>query len=233
VVVGYSTMNQHGRAATAPAPGDWAIRDTGSASYLSAVTFGAGRFVAVGYGGVAQSSTDGVEWSPTAAAGGVGWLFKIIHKAEIFVAVGERTSITTSPDGLTWKRRHTALGNVLHGVAYGGGTFVAVGGSPHPAVRPGKRDRRRAATHNPAQQGDDFQFQFATEPGQAYVVQESADLKSGHPWRPSRRRRIHALGGAIHPRRGRFTGWSSREPEHGYSSAGSPIEGSVLLPSSG
>jgi len=41
--------------------------------------------------------------------------------------VGEDGTILTSPDGVTWTPRTSGTSNDLNGVAYGNGTFVAVG----------------------------------------------------------------------------------------------------------
>jgi hypothetical protein len=43
------------------------------------------------------------------------------------VAVGSGGTILTSPDGVKWTRRTSGTNNLLYGVTYGNGLFVAVG----------------------------------------------------------------------------------------------------------
>jgi hypothetical protein len=52
------------------------------------------------------------------------YLSAITYANGLFIAVG--TVILTSPDGSTWTRQQSANHRLLRGVAYGGGTFIAV-----------------------------------------------------------------------------------------------------------
>jgi len=46
----------------------------------------------------------------------------------IYVAVGDIGTLVTSRDGINWTRQNAGTDLLLHGVAYGNGLFVAVGG---------------------------------------------------------------------------------------------------------
>jgi hypothetical protein len=89
-----------------------------------AVTYGNGKFVAVGLGGSILTSPDGVAWTDRKVAmtlyGSDG--LAIIYAGGTFVLGG--SNIFTSPDGVTWTQRASGSGS---GIAYGNGTFVAVG----------------------------------------------------------------------------------------------------------
>jgi hypothetical protein len=102
---------------------------------LSGITYGAGKFVAVGaeFSGMnlitnVQVSTNGTTWtrytpftngpSPKAITYGNG----------LFVAVanGGGNRVITSPDGISWTLRNASDNNDWQSVAYGNGKFVAV-----------------------------------------------------------------------------------------------------------
>jgi murein DD-endopeptidase MepM/ murein hydrolase activator NlpD len=90
------------------------------------VTYGNGRFVAVGDWGMSVTSPDGVTW--TVRASGVPRALRgVTYGNGRFVAVGDGV-ILTSPDGVTWTKRGSGT-YVLYGVTYGNGRFVAVGGN--------------------------------------------------------------------------------------------------------
>lgn len=99
--------------------------------YLSDVTFGDGKFVAVGViddhnAGLILTSSDGIEWEET-LRGTVSRLKAVGHGKGIFVAVGENGLILTSRDGVRWTARYSNTTSNLLGVAYGNDIFVAVG----------------------------------------------------------------------------------------------------------
>ena len=89
-------------------------------------------------------SSDGVTWTATTSPfDNYGAVREIAWNGSIFVAVGsiyvysagaytQLSAVATSPDGITWTQRTDAgPGTVsyLNGVAYGGGKFVANGGT--------------------------------------------------------------------------------------------------------
>lgn len=85
------------------------------------------RTVAVGDGGAATSSIDGIQWSPLVLPTNKN-LTAIKCHSNTFIAVGEAGTILRSTDGQTWTARTApnALAN-LRDVAWGNGKWVAVG----------------------------------------------------------------------------------------------------------
>ncbi len=121
----------------------WILRDSGVTETLRSVTYGNGRFVAVGMcpvnsegncSGDAEiiTSPDGITWTDR-DSGLREFLIGVTYAgpsgSELFVAVG-LSGIITSPDGITWTTRTSGTYGLL-GVTYGGQSgselFVAVG----------------------------------------------------------------------------------------------------------
>ena len=99
---------------------------------LNSVVYGQGKFVAFGdYQGndVFITSGDGVAWSSPAAADAKtpSEIFSAVYAEGYFVGVGQGGIIITSPDGNTWTQRVSNAVWTLKDVAFGNGTFVAVG----------------------------------------------------------------------------------------------------------
>jgi hypothetical protein len=93
------------------------------------VAYGNGTFVAVGTGGVKQTSTNGISWSAQTGISGGTDLLHVYYGADKFVAVGASGKIFTSPDGGTWTQRtsgFTGSQNILGGT-YANGLYLAVG----------------------------------------------------------------------------------------------------------
>ena len=133
----------------------WTSRSSSAPVAWQAVTFGDGQFVAVGQDPVTSSydrvmtSPDGVTWTTRAAAVRLYWR-GVTYADGKFVAVGgtstgltSTTRAMTSPDGVTWTAAPTfplpagGVGN-FYSVAYGNGTFVAVGGASGGGSSPGR-----------------------------------------------------------------------------------------------
>ena len=98
---------------------------------LSAITFGADKFVAVGLGsdplspeGNAFVSADGINWIP--AAGNVPKLNSVAYGDSEFIAVGYG-EIATSPDGLQWTGEPFEYPRQIFDVVRDNGTFVITG----------------------------------------------------------------------------------------------------------
>jgi photosystem II stability/assembly factor-like uncharacterized protein len=91
---------------TSPDGRNWTLRDTGTLSALYGITYGNGTFVAVGY-----DYGYGPPNPPNPPP----------------IVRDQHGTICTSTDGMTWIERDSKTTNHLEAVAYGGGTFVAVG----------------------------------------------------------------------------------------------------------
>lgn len=109
---------------------DWT---SGLEYLLEDVTYGQGKFVAVGYGGATYYSEDGIEWTKGSGATG-STLNSVVYSPhkDMFVAVGDGDkTIFYSYDGIQWS---AAAVNIVYeydvswmGVAYGDGQFYAAG----------------------------------------------------------------------------------------------------------
>jgi hypothetical protein len=116
---------------TVHAPGGQA---TTSASFtilddLSAVAWGAGRFVAVGAYGTALTSGDGVQWTArtTGVNPGLVSLASVAWAGSGFLAGGSNGYLLSSPDGATWTLPPSSLGMMtFNGIATSGAQVLAV-----------------------------------------------------------------------------------------------------------
>jgi hypothetical protein len=100
-----------------------------------AIAYGNNKFVAGGYGYMAYS-TDGITWSavPQSVFGTFDSISAIIYENNTFVAVSGSGSYTGgkiaySTDGITWTAVSDSTFGIdnINAIAYGDGTFVAVG----------------------------------------------------------------------------------------------------------
>lgn len=97
-----------------------------TATPLTAITFGGGRFVALGKG-FSIASTDGVLWTAY-ATGTSATMNRVTFGQGRFVAVGCYGTVLTSTDGASWISVAGGTNEVpLYGVGYGNGRFVAGG----------------------------------------------------------------------------------------------------------
>lgn len=106
---------------TSPDGLGWSMRalPDGSAGRPSAVARSPAAWVAVGQGGAAFSSADGLTWA-SRASGTASALADVAWTGSQFVAVGSDGAVTTSPDGTTWTPRPAPTAD----------SFTAVGASP-------------------------------------------------------------------------------------------------------
>lgn len=103
----------------------WSVRRTGE-NDLNGVAFGAGRYVAVGGGGVILTSADGLAWAP-AQSPTTERLQGVTYGGGKFVAVGDRGVVLTSADGLAWTASAGDKDYYLRDVVYGGNQYLALG----------------------------------------------------------------------------------------------------------
>ena len=134
----FVAVGSSGLLATSPNGTNWTLRTAGNPNnQWNAVTYGGGRYVAVGQDTAALGtnnialSTDGTNWT-TLASGFLGYFNDVTYAQGIYVAVGGSTSYSggalyTSPNGTNWSMRVTNFFVNLSGITYGNGKFVAVG----------------------------------------------------------------------------------------------------------
>src|SRR5881409_2270407 len=119
---------ERGQLYTSDDLGTWLPRDSGVTNALRAVTFFGSRIVITGESGVVLYADSPAEFKPgTLLDGPTGdWLEGVAASPEIVVAVGDTGAVYTSTNGVSWKRQRS-LDQWLRGVAFGNGTFIAVG----------------------------------------------------------------------------------------------------------
>ncbi len=113
---------------TMPA-GRWS---SATAQDLQAITFAAGRYVAVGAGGAIIDSTDGISWcAQTVANAQLGApapsLTGIASDGQSFVAVGDQGNLLVSSDGINWTSRNSLTTAPLRSVLWDGVRWNIVG----------------------------------------------------------------------------------------------------------
>lgn len=79
----------------------WVIRQSGTTNDLTAIAFGAGRFVAVGDQGTIVQSVDGSSWTAVSVQTQESFR-RVAFGAGRFVAIGRNGTGQQSSDGLTW-----------------------------------------------------------------------------------------------------------------------------------
>ncbi len=107
----------------------WHASTLSTQSY-TAVTYGNGTFVAVAASNVTATSTDGINWQERTLPTPLQLLWQAVCFGNgLFVAVssnGLGAAAMWSTDGITWTKSTLPVDSNCSGVAYGGGTFVAM-----------------------------------------------------------------------------------------------------------
>ena len=110
--------------------GSWVVRNPGTTLNLYAITYGLGRFVAVGYRGIILSSENGTTWTIRNQPGvantptGNGLNSVAFNGTDLFVAGGLEGRILTSPDGITWTEENRVTTDRYYSMSFGNGRFV-------------------------------------------------------------------------------------------------------------
>lgn len=106
---------------------EWVETELPGTNWLSAVTYGNNRFVAVGNETTIVQSTDGKNWADAKGnLPNLGTLRDVAYGGGLFVATGSTGTIITSHDGISWTKRSCDTRRDLNGITYGEGRFVAV-----------------------------------------------------------------------------------------------------------
>jgi hypothetical protein len=103
---------------------NWQPVQSGGNQRLRDVVYGNRRFVALTDSGSVISSLDGTNWT---ASSGVNSINSIACGAGYFLAGSSSDGLWTSSDGVSWQSRLALKDKVVQRLAFGGGTFVAVG----------------------------------------------------------------------------------------------------------
>lgn len=114
------------------------VINSSSSSALTDITYGNGKFVAVGRNGYAFYSSDGVTWTAITQFGTVN-INAVTYANNMFVAVCDSATICYSTDGQTWKNRFSlSSGGNFYDIVFGNGRFVVVGvnGTTYQATDP-------------------------------------------------------------------------------------------------
>jgi hypothetical protein len=130
---GYVAVGQHGQIVSSSDGTTWTNQTSFLFSHLgwfSAVTFGNGRFVAVGQN--IGASTDGVTWEMSNATV-PALLTDVTFGGDRFLAAGLKGSILWSDDGLAWQSAQIAPEIQLTSCAYGSGVYLVAGISAGPS----------------------------------------------------------------------------------------------------
>ena len=103
--------------------------DSFNQNWIGQIAHGGGSFVGLGGYGSRVASADAVTWTQhsidtiaTHAEGGLAFA-----KGKVWVSVNDSGDLSHSADGVAWVYASTNLGAGTHAVAYGNGTFVAIG----------------------------------------------------------------------------------------------------------
>jgi protein associated with RNAse G/E len=114
---------RHGRIMTSPDGINWTNRTSGTEYALSAVTYGEGKYVAVGdFGTILSSADNGITWSDHSFT--ADKIYDISYGANTFAAISD-TVVFLSSDGNSWVRKGTGLRiRSESSIIYGGNQFV-------------------------------------------------------------------------------------------------------------
>jgi hypothetical protein len=115
--------------------GIWTSTDNGASwnilllnttySQPTAIAYGNGMYVIVGYGGLMLTSPDGANWTNRTLTTGQAMMSITYAKGE-FVAITNDAHSLVSTDGINWTTYPMDI-SYMNGVSYGGGIFLAVG----------------------------------------------------------------------------------------------------------
>ncbi len=155
---------------------------TGVTADLWSVVRQGNVWLAVGNGGTVLKSADGLAWTPL-AIGTAANLRTVAYLNGLYLVAGGAGTLFTSTDGTTWTQRATGLaatGTTIYGLAYGNGTYMAVGGETGNSrvvltSADGVTWVQRAVGEYPSFRGVVFQDGLFTALGSAYGIYRSAN----------------------------------------------------------
>lgn len=117
----------------------WAIQNSGTTESLYQITWSNDSIIAVGTNGTILRSEDRITWTPVNTSGNSSDLRAVHYRAPdatypqgVFIAMGTNATVLRSTDGgFTWFDLNAFPGSTAEftSIAYGNGTYVAVGPS--------------------------------------------------------------------------------------------------------
>ncbi|MDP4181913.1 MAG: stalk domain-containing protein [Bacillota bacterium] len=118
----FVAVGEDGRIKTSKDAVKWTGRESGTIECLNSVTYGDGKFVAVGEG-VIVVSQDGVNWASQASV----TLNSVTWSGSKFYAVGKFGAVVTSLDGYTWENEQIQDNETLNDIFASDGELMIVG----------------------------------------------------------------------------------------------------------
>jgi len=119
----FVAVGQDGRIKSSKGGIKWVGRDSGTVESLNGITYGNGKFVAVGEG-VIVTSSDGISWTTKSSL----TLNEVVWHRDKFYAVGKFGTILSSSDGEAWSKVEIESDESLNDI-YAYGTKLAVVGN--------------------------------------------------------------------------------------------------------
>lgn len=114
---------------------NWTTRNSPVTNNLWGVTYGDGKFIAVGDQGTIISSDNGSNWV-IQSSGVSATLRSVTYAAGRFAACGDGGTIIISTNGVDWSVQDSKTSNGLSAITYGNGTYVVVGPGAFSATSP-------------------------------------------------------------------------------------------------
>lgn len=185
----YVAVGQDGVVKTSADGLEWKEHWTGFDRDFQAVTWGNGQFVAfgaerLGFKDISVlTSKDGVNWTEQSQKLKTISIRGAASDGKIFVAVGGQYGqgdIFTSKDGVTWTKRNSGMTSDLRDVAWGGGTFVALGEGGSVTVSKDGTTWKRVSTDQP---NYERMWNIAYGNGTFVAVGDYTIIKDGSKWK--------------------------------------------------
>jgi hypothetical protein len=101
----------------------WSKQLSGTINDLYSISFGNGKYVAVGDSGIVIYSTDGVNWKKSNPVLTSWFLNSVFFYNNQFIAAGPYLSLT-SPDGVNWTNRSTSASRQVYQMIYAKGIYL-------------------------------------------------------------------------------------------------------------
>jgi photosystem II stability/assembly factor-like uncharacterized protein len=105
---------------------NWESSNSPTPNELNAISYGNGKFVAVGKNGATITSTDGISWQ-IVSSGFAGHLIDVCYGNGIFISISGTGDVLTSVDGITWQLQSNSINSNVNRLRFYQGIFIANG----------------------------------------------------------------------------------------------------------